>query len=286
MGGPFVFLQRWAYSIMRGLLRASHFQPTVAVTAITAALAVRAGRGAAGTVAVVVAVLAGQLSVGWSNDYVDRERDRRAGRVDKPIVAGEVDGRTVGWAAVVALVLVVPLSMLSGWRAGLVHVLAVAVAWAYNLWLKRTVLSVVPYALAFAALPAFVTLGLPGHPWPPAWAVGAAAAMGAGAHFVNGLADREADARTGVRGLPQHLSPLAGLVTAALLMGLAVGLIAVGLPDRSRPAVAVLVLGGLAVLAVVAAALTGRERAAWSLTLVAAGATVVSLAVSGASLVA
>ena len=188
---------------MRGLLRASHFQPTVAVTAITATLALVAGRGL-GVVAVVAAVLAGQLSVGWSNDWADRDRDRRAGRQDKPVVAGEVTAATVGRAAAVALVLTVPLSLLSGWRAGSVHLVAVLAAWAYNLGLKRTPASAACYLVAFGLLPAFVTLGLPGHPWPAPWAMGAAALMGTGAHFVNGLADREDDARTGVRGLPQR----------------------------------------------------------------------------------
>ena len=50
-----------------GLARACHFQPTVAVVAVTTALAALAGRGAVGCVAVAVAVLAGQLSTGWSN---------------------------------------------------------------------------------------------------------------------------------------------------------------------------------------------------------------------------
>ena len=57
--------------MMRGLLRACHLQPTLAVTAISTALALSVGRGV-GALAVLFAVLAGQLSVGWSNDYLDR----------------------------------------------------------------------------------------------------------------------------------------------------------------------------------------------------------------------
>ena len=41
-----------------------------------------------GCVAVAVAVLAGQLSTGWSNDWFDAGRDTAVGRTDKPIVAG------------------------------------------------------------------------------------------------------------------------------------------------------------------------------------------------------
>ena len=76
------------------LLRSSHFQPTMAVTGFATALALSAGRGT-GAILVAAAVLCGQLSVGWSNDYIDRARDRTAARMDKPIVAGSVSARLV-----------------------------------------------------------------------------------------------------------------------------------------------------------------------------------------------
>jgi len=256
------------------LLRASHLQPTVAVTAISAALALSAGRGV-GTIWVALAVLAGQLSVGWSNDYLDSGRDLRAGRLDKPIAAGQVSARTVGTAAVVAVALCVPLSLLSGWRAALVHFGAVAVAWAYNAGVKGTVASPLPYALAFGALPAFVTLGLPGHPWPPAWSVLAAALLGCGAHFVNALPDLAADARTGVRGAPHRIGPTWSILVAALLMGCAALVVALSAPDRVQLRDVVLFAVALVgVGAVVALALAGRGRASWSATLAVAVLTV------------
>src|SRR5690606_9320240 len=152
------------------LLRASHLQPAVAVTAIATVLAVSVGQGSR-AVSVALAVAAGQLSVGWSNDYLDRHRDRRAGRVDKPIVAGQIRAIAVGRAALVAAVVCVPLSLLSGWRAGVVHLGAVAVAWSYNLWWKSTVVSPLPFAVAFGCLPVFVTLGPDERTAPPAWGV-------------------------------------------------------------------------------------------------------------------
>jgi len=270
---------------VRGLLRASHFQPTLAVTTITGVLAVVAGRGL-GTVAVVAAVLAGQLSVGWSNDWIDRDRDRRAGRDDKPIVTGAVAAATVERAAITALVLTVPLSLLSGWRAAAVHLVAVLAAWAYNLGLKRTPFSVACYLLAFGLLPAFVTLGLPGHPWPPLWATAAAALMGAGAHFVNGLPDRDADQLTGVRGLPQRMSYRGGLLTGVGLLGTALAVVGLGPPGRPTPGtVVLLVIGMSALVAVVVASSTGHERAAWSLTLLTAAAAVGALVLNGSALV-
>lgn len=256
------------------LLRSSHFQPTLAVTAISTALALSAGRGT-GTAWVALAVLAGQVSVGWSNDYLDCGRDRLAGRRDKPIVAGEVSARVVGTAALVAAALCVPLSLLSGWRAALVHLGAVAVAWAYNAGIKATAASPLPYALAFGALPAFITLGLPGHPWPPAWSVLAAALLGCSAHFVNTLPDLVADDRVGVRGLPHRIGPTRSILVAALLMGAAAVVVAVSSPDRVQARdVLLFVVALVGVGAVVTLALAGRGRASWSATLAVAVLTV------------
>lgn len=268
------------------LLRACHFQPTVAVTAIATTLAVSAGRGP-GSVWVALAVLSGQFSVGWGNDYLDRDRDRLAGRADKPIVAGQVTARTVGIAALVAAVVCVPLSMMSGWRAGSIHLAAVTVAWAYNAGLQSTVASVVPYTLAFGALPAFVTLGLPGHPWPAGWATIAAGMMGSGAHFVNTLSDLEGDARTGVRGLTHRIGPGVSLTLGALLMASATAVLAVAPPGALGLLGSALVAAALvAVIAVVVAGLTGHLRSAWSLAVCAAAVNVAAFVACGGSLTA
>ncbi len=69
------------------LIRAAHLQPVVAVTAVSVALAVSVGRGLSGALVVGVAVLAGQLSVGWSNDYFDRGRAHSAHRVRSAIAS-------------------------------------------------------------------------------------------------------------------------------------------------------------------------------------------------------
>ncbi|MFS1302667.1 UbiA family prenyltransferase [Streptosporangium longisporum] len=187
------------------LLLACHPLPTAAVTVLVTALAVASGRDAAGCVLVAAAVLTGQLSVGWCNDAVDAARDAAAGRTDKPVAGGAVSGRAVWAAAFTALALCVPLSLASGPVAGAVHLTGVAAAWAYDLGLKATVLSWLPYAVGFGSLPAFVTLGLPGHPWPAWWVVPAAALLGCGAHLANVLPDIPADLAGGIRGWPQRL---------------------------------------------------------------------------------
>ncbi len=268
------------------LIRAAHLQPVVAVTAVSVALAVSVGRELSGALVVGVAVLAGQLSVGWSNDYFDRYRDRSANRRDKPIVTGAISAHAVGAAALIALIACVPLSLLSGWRAAVVHLGAVGAAWAYNAALKRTVLSVVPYLLAFAALPVFVTLGLPGHPWPEWWAILAAALLGAGAHFINTVADTAADAVTGVHGLPQRIGPRASALVGALLMVVAIGVVAIGAQSGDEVGVGLLVMALVGAVVAAVAATTGSARLAWSITLATALIGAGALIAQGANLVA
>ncbi len=269
-----------------GLVRACHLQPTLAVVTATTALAGLAGRGAAGCGAVALAVLAGQLSTGWSNDWFDAGRDRAVGRTDKPIVAGDVSVGAVRLAACAALVATVPLSLLSGWRAAAVHLTAVASAWAYNLGLKATVVSPVPYAVAFGLLPAFVTLGLPLHPWPRPPVMVATALLGVGAHFVNTLADRADDARSGIAGIPQRMSARGALFTGvALLTSCALTVWLLGGSDRPAASGLLVVTLGAAALVVVTT-LRSRPRAAWSWTLVTALGCLAIFAVSRPSLVA
>jgi 4-hydroxybenzoate polyprenyltransferase len=262
------------------LLRCSHPGPTVAVTMFASALALGAGSGA-GVLRVGAAVLAGQLSVGWLNDCLDAGRDRVAGRVDKPIVAGEVEAATVGRAAVVALAACVALSLLSGPPAAAAHLLAVAAAWAYNLGLKATALSVVPYALAFGLLPAFVTLAPPLRAAPPAWAVAAGALLGASAHFTNVLSDLDTDAATGVRGLPHRLGRQRSTLVAALLSAGAGLAVAAGARPLPPLAMGALLVAGLLVGAVAVTGVAGRGRVAFRLTMATAGALVVAFVSAG-----
>ena len=265
------------------LLRASHLQPTLAVTALATALSLSANRGT-GTIWVMLAVLSGQLSVGWNNDYVDRDRDRIGARWTKPIVAGQVSARTVGAGAVLAGIITVPLSLASGWPAGAVHLSAVAVAWAYNWRLRDTPASFVPYAVAFALLPAFITLGLPGHPWPPAWATVAAGLMGTGAYFINTLPDLEVDATNGIRGLAHRLGHGGSLLAATLLMGSATAVLA-GASGGSSPLTSFLVAGAVvSVGAIAVAGITGHLATAWSLTLATAGMNVAIVVSRGSGL--
>lgn len=245
----------------RALALSCHPGPTVAVVVLTALLAAAAGLAPGRAVLVVAAVLAGQLSIGWLNDLLDADRDRAVGRRDKPLAAGAASPRTVRVAIAAAAALCVLLSLLAGLVAGLVHLLGVAMGWAHDLGVKRTLLSPLPYAVAFACLPAFVWLARgPGAGLPPAWVLGCGAVLGVGAHLLNALPDLADDVATGVVGLPQRLGERAVrlVAPALLLVGLALAVLRPGTGGGAPPAWGWAVLGAGAVLAVVAAARRGR----------------------------
>ncbi|MGC5617267.1 UbiA family prenyltransferase [Georgenia sp. Z1491] len=206
------------------LVRACHPGPTAAVTVLAALLAVTAGHSAGQAALVATAVLAGQLTVGWSNDLVDADRDVATARRDKPLVTGEITRAALRRALVLASAACVALSLAVGLLAGLVHLTLVAAAWAYNLGLKRTVWSWLPYVVAFGLLPAFSWLALDPPAMPPWWVMVVGSVLGFGAHLLNTLPDLDDDARTGVRGLPHRLGARRSSVLAvvALVAGTAV----------------------------------------------------------------
>lgn len=111
-------------SVALPLVRAAHPVPGFAVNLLTVLLAARMGVSPRTTVALFVAVLSGQLVVGWTNDLFDRERDRRVGSCDKPLATGQISVglvRSVVGAASVVCVLAsmwadsVPASFISRW---------------------------------------------------------------------------------------------------------------------------------------------------------------------------
>src|SRR3954468_7613374 len=70
------------------LARASHLEPALAVTVVAVLLAVAADVPPGRTVLVGAAVLAGQASIGWCNDWLDPPRARGGGRGGEPGARG------------------------------------------------------------------------------------------------------------------------------------------------------------------------------------------------------
>lgn len=192
------------------LALAAHPVPTLALTfglAVAAALSGRSGRE---VLLVAVTVLTGQLTVGWINDVVDRERDRQVGRQDKPVAMDWIDPGNVTFAVACAVLVLIPLAIANGTAAGLALLAAVVSLWTYTFFFKLTALSWLPYAVSYGLFPAFLSYGGLGgglHGGPPTITMTVLAALlGVGVHFLTALPDLVEDNQTGVRHLPLRLA--------------------------------------------------------------------------------
>jgi 4-hydroxybenzoate polyprenyltransferase len=241
------------------------------------------GSGPGTTALVTAAVLTGQLSVGWSNDWLDARRDVAVRRVDKPVVAGLVSARQVHAAALAAAASCVVLSLATGLVAGLVHLVAVASAWAYNAWLKSTAWSWAPYAVSFGLLPLFVVLAGPGDRVAAPWAMTATALLGVGAHVANTLPDLEDDRATGIQGLPHRLGRTRASLLAPAVLVTAVAVVVLGPPGPASVAgwAGGALAVGLAVGAGVVAVRETRSRAPFALSMAVAAVCAVLLVLAG-----
>lgn len=246
---------------VRALFMASHPGPSLAITAMATVLAAEAAPSGFGPVLVAPAMLAGQLSVGWSNDASDAARDIAAGRTDKPVARGEISVRSLWVAAVASVVAALAMSASISLLTMGINALLIGAGWAYNLGLKSTPWSGVMYLLGFGPLPAYAASTLPGQPAPRFWVCVAAALVGLGAHFVNVLPDLAADLRSGVRGLPQLVAARWGPGAAravALVLLLSASALLVAEASPARRWIAVAGLGLSCLLAVAGAVGTGR----------------------------
>jgi 4-hydroxybenzoate polyprenyltransferase len=190
-------------TVARALLRTSHPLPSLAITAMIMALVLQAAPHGVGPWAAVPVVLAGELSIGWSNDVCDAERDAATGRTDKPLATGEISRRVVLTAASVALAVSVGLAFAVSVPTGLINAVMMAAGWSYNFGLKATAWSGLAYATGFGLIPAFAASTAPGQPTARCSVIAAATLLGLGGHFANVLPDLAGDEATGVRGLPQ-----------------------------------------------------------------------------------
>lgn len=199
-----------------GLIKATHFGPTVLVVTITFFLA-RSQYSISGSARVAFAILAGQCVVGWTNDLIDFPLDAAAGRSQKPLVTGVITCKQLKVAISTAFILALLLSLMSplGVIGTLVHEFALLSATAYNFQLKKTLLSVLPYVISFGALPWAIYLSAGKHP--PLWLYLGFILFSSSFHFLNVLKDLEMDLSQGINGLPQRLGKKLSIASAAIL---------------------------------------------------------------------
>ena len=206
---------------LKGLLKAAHFGPTLIVTAISFAFATYYWwEGPAYFIA--FGVFTGQLIVGWSNDLYDFDDDLKHQRSKKPLVSGLITKQYLQkW-----LRFMVPFSFIAnllgplGIKGGSVYMLGIACGVAYNFYFKFSILSPLPYAIAFEALPSSVAISKEINP--PLWMLLGGALFGMAAHFINVIKDMDQDQASGIKGLPQRLGKAKSIAAAAVLIALGI----------------------------------------------------------------
>jgi 4-hydroxybenzoate polyprenyltransferase len=214
---------------LKGAALACHPGPTAVVTLVSYLLASRLW-SLESSLGIALSVFLGQLVIGWSNDLIDFASDRSSGRAEKPLVAGFISEdalrRTTRIAAVAAIL--VNLFGPLGIKGGLTHLVGVACGVSYNLYFKRTLFSWLPYAIAFAALPASIIIAT--NHTPPLWLLVCGSLLGVAAHFANVVEDIDSDRSEGIRGLPQVLGERISRATAVV----ALMVVAVILSDQTQ----------------------------------------------------
>ena len=230
-------------SVPVSLFRASHPRQAVITAVLLAGAAAVAGRPTREVVLVLATVLVGQAVLGWENDLVDMQRDRRHGRSDKPLAQRVVEPGTVSFALACGILLLIPLAVAHGPEAGIPYLVAVGVGALANAGLlRRTPLSFVPWMVSFGLLPVFLARGGWGGEAADASAepmmVALFALLGVGAHVLLALPGLVDDNKDDFRHLPltlalkssaQRMLLFGGAFTAAVGVGILITGLTTGL---------------------------------------------------------
>ena len=212
-----------------GLAKASHFGPSLLVTALSYFFAQLYWQPGSALI-IALGFFSGQLIVGWSNDLIDYEDDLSHQRVNKPLVAGLITRTFLqSWLAVmIPVALVINLFGPLGFVGGGLSIFAIVWALGYNFYFKFNIFSPLPYAVAFAILPSCMAFSQ--DKTPPTWMWLGGALFGMAAHFLNVLKDMDQDHASGIKGLPQRCGKTGSIIAATILIALAITLLLFSIP--------------------------------------------------------
>ena len=209
-----------ARNSLLALLKASHFGPTMAVTTVSYLLATTLWWEGPALI-IAFGVFLGQLLVGFTNDLNDYPDDLKHKRMAKPLVSGEITTTKLRTAIKIVAPFTVFVNILGplGLKGGLVYLFGVGMGVSYNFYFKSTLLSPIPYALAFVALVSSIIVST--DRTPPLWYISAAALIGVAAHFANVLKDIDQDLASKIKGLPQRIGKKGSRIITSLLLVMA-----------------------------------------------------------------
>ena len=197
-------------------VRVIHPFPTLLNVAATGGLAVVAARGvpsASLLVRMLLLMFCAQSAIGIVNDLCDRELDA-ATKPWKPVTDGLISQRVAVGAASVLVASTIGIGVTLGIASFALAMVGLAAGLAYDVRLKRSVLSALPYMIGIPTLPLWVwaTLG----EWQRGlwWLVPIGGLIGLSLQLQNSLADLDDDASQGVFGLAYWLGARRATIVA------------------------------------------------------------------------
>jgi 4-hydroxybenzoate polyprenyltransferase len=251
---------------LSGLIRLVHPFPSVLDGVVVGAVALLAGAAGGDALRSALAMTLLQFGIGATNDLVDAKRDAGQ-KPGKPIPRGLVRRDVARAVAVGAFGAGLGLAALSGPGLAALAVAVIAIGLAYDLRLKGTPWSWLPFAVGIPILPVFGWLAAnAGLPAPFLVLIPAAVLAGAALAVANALADVERDRAAGVASIATELGAFRAWLLHAALLGtvLVAAVVSAFAFGGSSGEVGLVVLAGLVAAAGAAAAQAGeparRER--------------------------
>ncbi|HEX2280166.1 MAG TPA: UbiA family prenyltransferase [Thermomicrobiales bacterium] len=151
-------------------------------------------------VLLLAGMLGGQVAIGASNEWHDREADA-LDKPHRPIPSGAVSPTGALAATAAGLVMMTAAGAALGIRGLILLAIGTGAGLTYNLWLKRTPLSWLPYLIALPLLPTWVWLVMDEFNGALLWLYPLGATFVLAIHLAQTLPDIGADSRRGEQGI-------------------------------------------------------------------------------------
>ena len=203
-------------SSLPALIRLAHPLPTTLNAVVAAGLTLAAGGRVDQAALAAITMLGVHTSIGALNDLLDRSTDR--GRAEKPLATGEVRERTARTVIATGAAIGLGAASMLGALSLQIAALGATLGYLYDVGIKRTWASFLPFALGVSLIPLFAWSAASREPSLHILLLSAAAIPGGSALALqNALADFSLDAAAGMRSVVVRIGERAARAAAALL---------------------------------------------------------------------
>lgn len=164
-------------------------------------------------------------AVGSMNDFLDVDLDRQAGR-DKPVVRGDISPLAAFRISVATAIAGIMLAMSFGLPVGLVALVVLTSGLTYDVWLKGTLWSWVPYGIGIPALPVWSFLAAGAFTPVLLFSFPLGLLVSLALYLANTTPDIGGDRAYGIAGLGQRLGVGRSLVVTWICFAVSIGFLA------------------------------------------------------------